>query len=161
MLMTIGRVLFALLFIVTGALQLLNLGETANDVAAKVTMPELLSPLAAFVSPYVDQLSTATNLSVAQLIAVSAATLQIVCGLMIAFNLGARFFAAVLVIFVITTTLFVHDFWNQAVARDRNESIVHILKNIALIGALFMIIGYRPQPQVPAADPIYHDRVAM
>ena len=51
MLMTIGRVLFALLFIVTGALQLLNLGETANDVAAKVTMPELLSPLAAFVSP--------------------------------------------------------------------------------------------------------------
>jgi len=158
--MTIGRVLFALLFIVTGALQLLNLGETANDVAAKVTMPELLSPLATLLSPYVDQLLAATNMSAAQLIAIAAAALQSVCGLMIAFNLGARFFAAVLVLFVIATTLFVHDFWNQAVARDRNESIVHILKNIALIGALFMIIGYRPHP-TSAVEPIYHDRVAL
>jgi uncharacterized membrane protein YphA (DoxX/SURF4 family) len=161
MLMTIGRVLFALLFIVTGALQLLNLGETANEVAAKVTMPELLSPLVTLVSPYTDQLLAATNMSMAQLLAMSAAVLQIVCGLMIAFNLGARFFAAVLVLFVIATTLFVHDFWNQTVARDRNESIFHILKNIALIGGLFMIIGYRPQPQVPTAEPIYHDRVAL
>ena len=34
------------------------------------------------------------------------------------------------------------------------------MKNISIIGALFMIIGYRPQ-HVPAVEPIYHDRVAL
>ena len=37
MLITIGRTMVALLFIVSGALQLLDFGETANYIATKVT----------------------------------------------------------------------------------------------------------------------------
>ena len=155
MLITIGRTMVALLFIVSGALQLLNFGETANDIATKVTLPEALSSIATLVSPYVDQLSTATGMTVAQLLAVAAAVLQILCGLMIAFNFGARFFAAVLIVFVIVTTLFMHDFWNQTAVHDRNEGIVHILKNVALLGALFMVMGIRST--VTRTDPIYRD----
>ena len=155
MLTTIGRTLVAVLFILSGALQLLNFGETANDIAKQVILPEALSPVAAFLNPYVEQLSNATGMTVAQLLAIAAAVLQIFCGLMVAFNFGARFFAAILVIFVIATTLFMHDFWNQTVVRDRNEGIVHILKNIALIGALFMVMGARSAST--RSDPIYRD----
>src|SRR5262245_62005341 len=129
MLITIGRTMVALLFIVSGALQLLNFGETANDIATRVTVPDVLSSVVALISPYVDQLSSATNMTVAQLLAVAAAVLQIICGLMIAFNFGARFFAGILIIFVIVATAFMHDFWNQTGVHDRNEGIVHILKN--------------------------------
>ena len=155
MLTTIGRTLVAVLFILSGALQLLNFGETANDIAKQVVLPEALSQAAAFLTPYVDQLSKATGMTIAQLLAIGAAVLQIFCGLMVAFNFGARFFAAILVIFVIATTLFMHDFWNQTVMRDRNEGIVHILKNIALIGALFMVMGARSVST--RSDPIYRD----
>jgi putative oxidoreductase len=155
MLITIGRTMVALLFIVSGALQLLNFGETANDIANKVTLPEVLSPVASFVAPYVEQLSAATSMTVAQLLAVAAAALQILCGLMIAFNFGARFFAAILIVFVIVTTVFMHDFWNLTGVRDRNEGIVHILKNVALLGALFMVMGM--PSTATRSDPIYRD----
>ena len=79
---------------------------------------------------------------------------------MIAFNLAARFFAVILVIFVAVATFYVHDFWNQSGGGERLENIVHVMKNVSIIGALFMIIGYRPSP-TSTAEPIYHDRVAM
>ena len=155
MLITIGRAMVALLFILSGALQLLNFGETANEIAGKVTLPDTLSSFAVIVAPYVEQLSAATNMTVAQLLVVAAAVLQIFCGLMVAFNFGARFFAAVLVLFVIVTTLFMHDFWNQAGAHDRNEGIVHILKNVALLGALLMVMGIRST--ATRNEPMYRD----
>jgi putative oxidoreductase len=155
MLFTIGRTMVAVLFILSGALQLLNFGETANEIASKVTLPEALSAVATFLSPYVEQLSRATGMSVAQLLAIAAAVLQIFCGLMIAFNFGARFFAAILVAFVIATTLFMHDFWNQVAVRDRNEGIVHILKNVALLGALFMVMGTKSMTS--RSEAIYRD----
>jgi putative oxidoreductase len=155
MLFTIGRTLVAVLFILSGVLQLLNFGETANEIAAKVSMPDFLSSVAALFSPYIDQLSVATSMSVAQLAVVAAAAVQIFCGLMIAFNLGARFFAVILIAFIVVTTLFMHDFWNQTVVRDRNEGIVHMLKNIALLGALFMVMGTRSI--TARSDRIYRD----
>ena len=62
--------------------------------------------------------------------------------------------------FVIVTTFYVHDFWNQSGGNERLENIVHVMKNISIIGALFMIIGYRPIPTV-ATEPIYHDRSGL
>ena len=77
---------------------------------------------------------------------------------MIAFNLASRFFAVILVIFVTVVTFYVHDFWNQTGGgSERLEDIVHVMKNISIIGALFMIIGYRPSP-TSTVEPIYHDR---
>jgi putative oxidoreductase len=95
-----------------------------------------------------------------RLLAVIAASVEVICGLMIAFNLAARFFAVILVIFVAVTTFYVHDFWNQTGGNERLENIVHVMKNISIIGALFMIIGYRPLPTT-TVEPIYHDRVAL
>jgi uncharacterized membrane protein YphA (DoxX/SURF4 family) len=154
MMITIGRVLFALLFIFSGASKFFDIGSTATIIEAKVGIPEIAAP-------YASQIEATVGMTVFRLLAVIAASVEVVCGLMIAFNLAARFFAVILVVFVALATFYVHDFWNQAGGNERLENIVHVMKNISIIGALFMIIGYRPQQQVPTAEPIYHDRVAM
>lgn len=153
MLMTIGRVLFALLFIFSGASKFFDIGSTAQIIEAKVGIPELAVP-------YTSQIEAAAGMTIFRLLAIVAASVEVVCGLMIAFNFATRFFAVILVLFVAVTTFYVHDFWNQSGGSERLENIVHVMKNISIIGALFMIIGYRPVT-VPTAEPIYHDRVAL
>ena len=153
MLMTLGRVLFALLFIFSGASKFFDIGSTAQIIETKVGIPEIAAA-------YTGQIEAAVGMTVFRLLAVIVASLEAICGLMIAFNLASRFFAAILVIFVAVVTFYVHDFWNQTGGAERVENIVHVMKNVSIIGALFMIIGYRPMP-ISTAEPIYHDRVAM
>lgn len=153
MLMTIGRILFALLFIFSGASKFFDIGSTASIIETKVGIPE-------FAASYASQVETAAGMTPFRLLAFIVAGVELICGLMIAFNLGTRFFAFVLVVFVLLTTVYVHDFWNQVGGSERLENIVHVMKNISIIGALLMIIGYRPV-SLPATEPIYHDRVAL
>ncbi len=40
------------------------------------------------------------------------------------------------------TVFYYHDFWNQTGA-DATNNLIHALKNLSLIGAVFMIAGYR------------------
>ncbi|MDQ8729908.1 DoxX family protein [Bradyrhizobium sp. LHD-71] len=153
MLMTSGRVLFALLFIFSGASKFFDIGSTAAIIEAKVGIPE-------FAAAYASQIEGSLGMTVFRLLAFTAASVEVICGLMIAFNLAPRFFAAILVLFVAVTTFYVHDFWNQSGGSERLENIVHVMKNISIIGALLMIIGYRSVSTV-TPEPIYHDRVAL
>jgi putative oxidoreductase len=61
--------------------------------------------------------------------------------LMIALNFGARFFAILLIFFVAATTFYFHDFWNQP-APENARTLMDALKNLSIIGALFIIAGY-------------------
>lgn len=153
MLMSVGRVLFALLFIFSGISKFFDIGSTAAIIETKVGIPE-------FAAAYASQIEAAAGMPSFRLLAFIAAGVEVVCGLMIAFNLGARFFAAILVLFVLLATFYVHDFWNQGAGNERLENIVHVMKNISIIGALLMIIGYRPLP-VTVVEPIYNDRTAL
>ena len=129
-----GRILFAVLFIYTGATKLFGIPATAEFIAAKVTIPELLLPYAA-------QLQTLTGMPTAQTLAIVAGGFEVIAGLMIALNFGARFFSLLLIIFVGLVTYYFHDFWNQA-APDNAKTLIDALKNLSIIGALFMIAGY-------------------
>ena len=129
---TLGRILFAVLFVFSGASKLLDLTATAQ-MTEKIVLP-------AIVTPYTAQLETLTGMSMAQLLAIASGALEVICGLMIALNFGARFFALLLILFVAGATFYFHDFWNQTGA-DARGNLVHALKNLSLIGALFMIAG--------------------
>lgn len=153
MMMATGRVLFALLFIFSGASKFFDIGSTAQIIETKVGIPE-------FAAAYASQVEAAAGMTPFRLLAFVVAGVELICGLMIASNLGTRFFAFILALFVVVTTYYVHDFWNQTGGSERLENIVHVMKNISIIGALLMIIGYRPAP-VPTPEPIYHDRVAL
>jgi putative oxidoreductase len=142
---TFGRVLFAVLFIYTGATKLFGIQQTADYIASKVTIPELLAP-------YTSQLETMTGMTTPQLLALSAGGFEIIAGLMIAVNFGVRFFAILLIFFVLMTTFYFHDFWNQS-APDNARTLIEALKNLSIIGALFMIAGYGRGPR--SSEPAY------
>ena len=133
-LFTFGRVLFAVLFIYTGATKLFGIQQTADFIASKVTIPSLLAP-------YTAQLETMTGMTTPQMLAIGVGGFEIIAGLMIALNFGARFFSILLIIFIVTATFYFHDFWNQS-PPDNAKSLMDALKNLSIIGALFIIAGY-------------------
>jgi putative oxidoreductase len=128
----LGRVLFAVLFIVSGAFKLLDIAAT-TQMTERIVFPAALAT-------YVSQLESMTGMPMAQMLAIAAGTIELLCGLMIALNFGARFAAIVLILFVAAATFYYHDFWNQTGADARNN-MVQALKNLSIIGALFIVAG--------------------
>ena len=142
---TFGRILFAVLFIYTGATKLFGIQATADFIASKVTIPALLAP-------YTSQLETMTGMPMPQLLAISSGCFEILAGLMIAVNFGARFFAILMIFFVLMVTFYFHDFWNQS-PPDNAKTLIDALKNLSIVGALFMIAGYGRGPR--SSEPVY------
>jgi len=142
-----GRILFAVLFIYSGATKLFAIPATAEFISAKVVIPALLTP-------YMSQLETMTGMPTSQMLAIAGGSFEVISGLMIALNFGARFFAILLIFFVAAATFYFHDFWNQAPAESAT-TLVDALKNLSIIGALFMIAGYGRTPRT--AGPAYGD----
>lgn len=130
---TFGRILFAVLFIVSGASKLFDLSATADVIASKIVIPAALAT-------YTSQLETMTGMEMKQMLAIAAGAIELICGLTIALNFGARFFALLLAVFVIAVTFYYHDFWNQTGA-DAKNNMIHALKNLSIVGALFIIAG--------------------
>jgi putative oxidoreductase len=144
---TFGRVLFAVLFIYLGATKLFGIPATADVIATKVTIPVVIGP-------YTAQLETMTGMTTPQLLAVASGAFEIIAGLMIALNFGARFFSLLLIIYMAASTYYFHDFWNQA-PPENAKTLVDALKNLSIIGALFIIAGYGSGPRM--AEPAYGD----
>lgn len=143
---TFGRILFAVIFIASGVSKFFDLAGTADMIAAKVSIP-------AAVAPYATQLESLTGMEMKQMLAIAAGTVELICGLLVALNVGARFFALVLIVFVAAATFYFHDFWNQTGPEAKNN-MVHALKNLSLIGGLFMIMGIGRGPGI---DHVYRD----
>jgi putative oxidoreductase len=146
-LITFGRILFAVLFVYTGATKLFAIQATSEFIAAKVAIPAVLAP-------YTAQIEGITGMSTPQMLAIGVGAFEVIAGLMIAFNFLARFFAILLIIFVVMATFYFHDFWNQA-APDNARTLIDALKNLSLIGALFIIAGYGKGPR--SIEPAYGD----
>lgn len=130
---TFGRILFAVIFIASGAMKFIDLSATADMIASKVVVPEQLTT-------YVTQLEGLTGMPFKQIMAITAASVELLGGIFVALNLGARFFSLVLVLFVMAATFYFHDFWNQTGGEAKNN-MMHALKNLSLIGGLFIIAG--------------------
>jgi uncharacterized membrane protein YphA (DoxX/SURF4 family) len=144
---TFGRILFAVLFIYSGATKLFAVQATSEAIAAKIMIPALLTP-------YTSQLETMTGMTTPQLLAIVVGVFEVVSGLMIALNFGARFFAILLIFFVAATIFYFNDFWNQS-PPDNAKTLVDALKSLSIIGALFMIAGYGRGPRT--VEPAYGD----
>ena len=131
--LVIGRILFAILFIVSGANKLLDIPATTAQVSAKVTVP-------AAVTDYTTQLESATGMTTPQMLAIAAGAIELVCGFMIALNFASAFFALLLAVFVVVITFYFHDFWNMTGDTVR-PNMIQAMKNLSLVGALFVIAG--------------------
>jgi len=130
---TVGRVLFIVIFILSGATKLWDINTTAQMIAAKVTIPSALADLSA-------QAESATGMKIPQLLTIATGIIEIACGLMIALNFGTRFAALVLILFTVVATYYMHDFWNQ-VDPERTENLINALKNLSIVGALMVFFA--------------------
>lgn len=144
---TFGRILFAVLFIYSGATKLFAIQATSEFISAKVVIPALLTP-------YTAQMETMTGMSTPQMLAIGSGAFEIISGLMIALNFGARFFAILLIFFVAATIFYFNDFWNQS-PPENAKTLVDALKSLSIIGALFMIAGYGRGTRT--AEPAYDE----
>jgi uncharacterized membrane protein YphA (DoxX/SURF4 family) len=138
--------LFAVLFLYSGTTKLFGIPATADFIASKVTIPALLLP-------YTAQLETMTGMPTPHMLAIAVGSFEILSGLMIALNFGARFFAILLIFFVAAATFYFNDFWNQS-PPDNAKSLMDALKNLSIIGALFIIAGYGRSART-AIEPAY------
>jgi putative oxidoreductase len=142
---TFGRVLFAVLFIYLGVSKLYGFQATGEEIADKVGIPSV-------VELYTSQLATMTGIATPQMLAIFIGAVEVICGLMIALNFGARFFALLLIFFVATETFYFYDFWSHP---GDGKMLVDALKNLSIIGALFMIAGFGRGSQ--SLEPAYGD----
>jgi putative oxidoreductase len=144
---TFGRILFAVLFIYLGATKLFGIQATADFITTKLTIPPVLAP-------YTAQLETVTAMKTPQLLAIAGGVFEIIAGLMVALNFGVRFFSFLLIVYVAASTYYFYDFWNQT-PPENGKTVVDALKNLSIIGALFMIAGYGGGTRT--AEPAYGD----
>lgn len=133
MLISIGRVFLVVLFVYSGVTKLVDIPATASQIESVLTIP-------GEIAPYTTQLEQATGMRTPNILAIAAGALEVVAGLMIAFNIGARFFAALLIVFTVVATGFGHQFWAKA-GPERIADVDHFLKNIAIIGGLLIVMG--------------------
>lgn len=134
-LFVIGRSLFSLIFIVSGAQKLMDVAGTATMIASKVAIPAALNSIVA-------QIENATGMTTPQLLAVASGMIELAGGLLIAFNIGTSGVAFLLLLFTAAATYYFHDFWNMT-GSDHAANVIHALKNLSIIGALmvFMSLG--------------------
>jgi putative oxidoreductase len=138
-----GRILFVLVFIVSGAQKLMDLEGTANTIEQRVTLPTALSGVAA-------KITTSTGLTTPKLLAIVSGAVEVIGGLLIAFGIGTLLAALVLIVFAGVVTFYFHDFWNMA-GPERVANITHALKNVSMIGGLLVLFAFGSRPLVSRA----------
>ena len=138
-LLVLGRILFVLVFILSGAQKLMDIPGTATLIGSKVLLPDVITA-------YTPQLETATGMTTPTMLAILVGVVEIGAALLIAANLGARTGAVLLILFTLAATWYFHPFWTMAGA-EREANMVNALKNLSLIGGLlviFVIGSWRP-----------------
>ncbi len=113
-----GRLLLSAIFISSGYHKITGWEQTGDFMAAKglLLVPVLLG---------------------------GAILFEIVGGLSLVVGLKARIGAAMLIVFLIPTTVIFHDFWSY---EDPQEQLIHFMKNLAILGGLFQIAAVGPGP---------------
>src|SRR5262245_44281680 len=131
---TVGRILFALFFIVSGAFTLADIPAAGQELSSRVNIPPQLSP-------YMTHVENMLGISTPALMAIVAGTVAVVCGLMIAFNLGVRFFSLLLIIGIIVATFYMDDVITTS-GNEWRDNMAHAMKNLSMIGALLVLFGH-------------------
>ena len=132
-LFAIARVLLVLVFIVAGGRKLLDLQAAAGSIEKVLVIPTMANDL-------VTQVQDATGQKISYLLALLAGVVEVVGGLLIAFNIGTRGAAAILAIFTLVATYYFHAFWNMT-GEAMQANMDQALKNFSIVGGLLTLVA--------------------
>jgi putative oxidoreductase len=118
--MTVGRILLVLIFLISGGNKAMDVAGTAGTIASKgLPQPQVLAALTIL--------------------------LEIGGGLLVIFNRFAIPAALALSAFCVATAVIFHNFWTWEDPVQYRNQFNHFMKNIALAGA-FLTIAATPSP---------------
>jgi putative oxidoreductase len=114
----IGRLCMCAIFIITGVWKFVNFNGVSQEMAAK-------------------------GFPIVPFFLITAAIVEILGGLSLFFGYKTRFWAAILMVYLIPVTIIFHDFWNAAETQKYTQ-VIEFLKNLTIIGGLLDVIGAGP-----------------
>jgi putative oxidoreductase len=115
----VGRILLAIIFIVSGFGKITGYDGTAGYMAAKgMPMVQVLLPLTILV--------------------------ELGGALLLLVGFKARWAALLLFLFMIPVTLIFHAFWGLPDANAAQMQQIHFLKNLAIMGGMLMVYAFGP-----------------
>lgn len=116
----VGRILMALIFVMSGFGKITGFEETVGFIASKgLPMPELL--------------------------AISAIFVELGGGVMLIFGWNARWAAAAIFVFTAMAALFFHNFWAVPPNEAQNQ-MINFMKNISIMGGLLYVVVHGSGP---------------
>jgi len=128
-----GRVFFILMFAYSGAQKLLNIADTASLISSKIVLPLALTGAG-------SQIEAMIGMSIPQLLAILLGAAELAAAILIAFNVGVRPMAALLVLFTAAGIYYFHDFWNM-IGDERASSVTLAVRDLSVIGALLILLA--------------------
>jgi len=116
----VGRILLALIFLLSGFGKLTGFEGTVGYIASK-------------------------GLPLPQLAAAAAIVVELGGGLMVVFGWKARWGAAALFVFTALSALLFHNFWAAAPDQAQNQ-MIHFMKNVSVLGGLLYVVVHGSGP---------------
>jgi len=116
----IGRILLALLFIISGYGKIGGFAQTAGYMASK-------------------------GLPMAEVLLVLTILIELGGGLMILVGWQARWAALVLFLWLIPVTMVFHNYWGVDAAQMRNQ-FNHFFKNLCIMGGMLYVVAHGSGP---------------
>jgi putative oxidoreductase len=111
-----GRLLLALIFVLSGFSKIGGFAGTVGYIASKgLPLPELA--------------------------AIGAIVLELGAGLMLALGWKARWAALALAAFTLVAALIFHNFWGAPPEAAQNQ-MIHFMKNLAMVGGLLYVAAF-------------------
>jgi uncharacterized membrane protein YphA (DoxX/SURF4 family) len=129
----IGRVVFVSYFIFAGLQRLMDVTGSADYFAQKFAVP-------AMIGPYATQVENLLGLTTPQVLALLAGAIQLAAGLLIAFNVGTRAMAIILIVLTGIGIYYGHNFWTMA-APQRDADLAFAILQVAMIGGLIVFVA--------------------
>jgi putative oxidoreductase len=115
-----GRILLALIFVISGYGKLVGFDGTVGYIASK-------------------------GLPLPQLAAAAAIAIELVGGVLLVIGWQARWAATAIFVFLIPTTLIFHPFWAAAAANQQMETI-QFMKNLCIMGGMLYVMAFGAGP---------------
>jgi putative oxidoreductase len=114
----IGRILLALMFIISGWEKITGFSETVDSIAGKdLPMPQVLAAI--------------------------AIAIELGAGLAIAFGWKTRWAAVAMMVFLIVITPIFHAFWNVPADQTMMQQI-NFMKNLSILGGMIVLFAWGP-----------------
>jgi len=113
-LLAIGRIVFAVIFISSGLEKIMDLPSTAAAIGSK-------------------------GLPMPQVLAAATAALELGGGLLIVLGWQTRWAALALAAFTLVAAYYFHDFWHMPQGTERADAMIHAMKNLSIFGGFLML----------------------